>query len=131
MGLIQLIQMMEERRHFVRLDTRLETRYTLLPSGEARQATTKDIGGGGVCLFADKVIPAGTRLQVAMHLPGRQQPINFIGEVVWSEAYEVIGKEEHKRAVEVGVQFIEISPADREAVMQHVILNVKSPKAAS
>ncbi len=120
--------MMEERRHFVRLDTRLDMRYTLLPSGEARQATTKDIGGGGICLFADKIIPPGTRLQVSMSLPGKQQPVNFVGEVVWSEAYEVIGKEHHQRSVEVGVQFVEISPADHEAVMQHVILNIKSSK---
>ena len=118
--------MTEERRHFVRLDTRLDMRYTLLPSGQTQQATTKDIGGGGVCLFADKVIPPGTRLQVAMSLPGSPQPVNFVGEVVWSEAYELIGKERRQSAVEVGVQFVEISPADREAVMQHVILNVKN-----
>ena len=118
---------MEERRQFVRLDTRLEVGYTQLPSGALRQSTIKDIGGGGVCLFTDKVLPAGTRLQIAVKLPDRAQPINFTGEIVWSEAYEVIGRTQRQRAVESGVRFVEIAPQDRDAIMQHVILTLKHP----
>ena len=121
---------MEERRKFVRLDTRLEVTYTVLPSGGKVKAVTKDIGGGGVCLFAEKVLPAGTLLQVAMRLPDREPPVHFTAEVVWCEPYEVIGKSgTRERAVEVGVRFVEIAPQDRDAVMQHVILNFKSSAA--
>ena len=120
---------MEERRQFVRLDTRLETSYTVLPTGTAKTLITKDIGGGGVCLFADKPLSAGTRLQVSMKLPGRDAPVNFTGEVVWSEEYEMIGKTQRQKAVEAGIRFVEISPQDREAVMQHVILSLKQPGA--
>lgn len=120
---------MEERRKFVRLDTRLEVSYTVLPAEQAKRTLTKDIGGGGVCLFADKPLPAGTRLQVAMRLPEREAPVHFTGEVVWSEQYEVIGKEERQRAVEIGVRFLEIAPKDLEAVFQHVILSLKPPPA--
>ena len=120
---------MEERRKFVRLDTRLEISYTptSLPADKAKRAVTKDIGGGGICLFAERPVPPGTRLQVAMQLPGREESVNFTAEVVWCEQYEVIGKEEHQRAVELGVRFLEIAPQDRDAVMQHVILNFKAP----
>jgi len=118
---------MEERRQFVRLDTRLEVTYTELPSGKSRQGTTKDISGGGICLFAEKVLPAGTRLQVAVKLPDRESPVHFTGEVVWSEAYEVIGKTQRQRAVEAGVRFVEIAPGDRDAIMRHVILSLKQP----
>ncbi len=118
---------MEERRHFVRLDTRLETKYTVLPSGAAQQGATKDIGGGGICLFAEQELPAGTRLQIAMKLPGREQPVNFTAEVVWSEAYEMIGQSQRQRSVEIGVRFVEVAPQDQEAVMQHVILGMKQP----
>ncbi len=118
---------MEERRQFVRLDTRLEVSYTQLPSGTPRQSTTKDIGGGGICLFAEEVLPAGTRLQVSAKLPDRERPVHFTGEVVWSEAYEVIGKTQRRRAVEIGVRFVEIAPQDRDAIMQHVILSLKHP----
>lgn len=118
---------MEERRKFVRLDTRLDVDYVVLPSGTVKRALTKDVGGGGICLFLDRVAHPGTQLQVAIRLPGREQPVHFTGEVVWCEPYEVIGKEQRQRAIEAGVQFVEISPLDREAVMQHVILSLKPP----
>ncbi len=116
---------MEERRRFVRLDTRLEISYSVLPSGASQRSVTKDIGGGGICLFTDHTLASGTQLQVAMKLPGREEPVHFIAEVMWSEPYEVIGKTERRRAVETGVRFVEIAPKDQEAVMQHVILNVQ------
>ena len=116
---------MQEQRQFVRLDTRLELTYTVLPSGTATQAVTKNASGGGICLLTDQTLTPGTRLQLAMHVPGAAQSVNFIGEVVWSEPYEVIGKTEHRRSVEMGVRFVEIAPRDREAVMQHVILSLQ------
>ena len=116
---------MEERRRFVRLDTRAEVTCTTLTTGAVERTVTKDIGGGGVCLFTENVLASGTRLQVAMKLPGSEQPINFIAEVMWSEAYEVIGKTERRRAVETGVRFLEIAPNDRDAVMRYVILSLQ------
>ena len=120
---------MEERRKFVRLDTRLEISYAVLPAEQAKHAVTKDISAGGICLFAEKPLPPGTRLQVAMTLPGRKEPVHFTAEVVWAESYEVIGKEQRQRAVEIGVRFVEIAPKDQEAILQHVILSLKPPAA--
>lgn len=120
---------MEERRQFVRLDTRLDVLYSVLPDGSPQRAASKNIGGGGICFFAEKVLTPGTCLQVAMKLPDREQPVNFMAEVVWSEPYEVIGRTERQRAVEVGVRFLEVAPQDREAIMQHVILTLKTPRS--
>ena len=120
---------MEERRHFVRLDTRLDVTYTLLPTTQAQQTVTKGIGGGGICFFSDRELAPGDRLQVAMKLPGREPPVNCTAEVIWCEPYEVIGKTARQRSIEVGVRFLEISPQDQDAVMQHVILNLKSRPA--
>jgi len=116
---------MEERRHFVRLDTRLEINYSVLPSGGSQHSSTKNISKGGICLFAEQPMVPGTRLQVAMILPGREQPVNFTADVVWCEQYEVISKTERRRSVELGVQFVEISPQDQDAVMQHIILRLQ------
>ena len=121
---------MEERRQFVRLDTRLEVTYTILPSEQAKTSLTKNISGGGICLFTEKELPSGTRLQVAMKLPDREQPVNFIAEVRWSEPYEVIGKTQRQRAVENGVRFVEIAPQDQDALMRHVILRLQPPRPA-
>lgn len=120
---------MEERRRFVRLDTRLDATYTVLTSGKPRQVRTKNIAAGGICLFSDQPLAVGTQLQVAMRLPGREQPVNFVAEVIWSEEYEMVGREQRYRSVELGVRFVEIAPSDRDAVMQHVILGLKAPGA--
>jgi c-di-GMP-binding flagellar brake protein YcgR len=116
---------MEERRKFVRLDTRLQLSYTVLPETQAQQAVTKDISGGGVCLFADDVLTAGQQLQVSLALPGQEGPVNFTAEVVWCEPYEVIGQGARRKGVEAGVRFVEIAPKDQEAIMKHVILNFR------
>ena len=116
---------MEEQRQFVRLDTRLDTTYTVLSTGAVGQVVTKNIGGGGVCVFTEHVLAAGTRLQMALKLPDGERTVHCIAEVVWSEAYEIIGKTERRRAVETGVRFVEVTPQDQEAIMQHVILRLQ------
>jgi hypothetical protein len=47
---------MEERRRFVRLDTRLDVKCTVLPSAKTQRAVTKDVGGGGFCFLTDEVL---------------------------------------------------------------------------
>ena len=125
---------MEERRRFVRLDTRLDVTYTVLPATRAQQAVTKDIGGGGICIFSEQVLKPGDQLQVSMKLPNHDKAVNFTAEVAWSEPYEVIGKGGRQRSVEVGVRFVEIAPQDQDAIMQYVILSLqpqRRPPAAS
>ena len=116
---------MDERRRFVRLDTRLEVAYSVLPSGQPKTVTTKNISTGGICLVLDEALSVGARLQIEMRLPNLQQPVRFTAEVAWSESYEVIGQAEHRRAVEVGVRFIDITPADQRAIAQYVILTIQ------
>ena len=123
--------MMEERRRFVRLDTRANVSFTVLATGASVQAVSKNMGGGGMCFFSDKTLTPGTCLQVSMILPGRDQPVRFTAEVVWSEPYEVIGKTERQRAVEVGVRFLDIAPDDQQKIMQHVVLSLKSTATTS
>ncbi len=122
---------MEERRRFVRLDTRLDVSYAVQPAGTVQRTSSKDIGGGGICLFADHVLEPGTCLKVSMKLPELEQPVAFTAEVVWSEPYEVIGRTVRERAVELGVRFLDIAPQDQEAIMQHVILSLKPAQPRS
>ena len=122
---------MEERRRFVRLDTRLEVEYAVLPTGSPRVTVSKDISGGGICFFADRALSVGSKLQITMRLPGREQPVHFTAEVMWSQQYEVIGRVQRDKAVEVGVQFVDISPQDHDAIVRHVILSMKPPRPGS
>ena len=111
---------MEERRRFVRLPARLSVSATILPDGRKQEMVSKDISGGGLRLFSDKPLPPGTQLQLAVTLSGRGEPVNAIGEVVWSETYEVIGRTDRQRSVEIGVRSAEIAPKDQEAVAAFV-----------
>lgn len=118
---------MRERRQFVRLDTRIEASFRVLPAGGAQGALTKNLSGDGICLFADRPIAPGTLMHITLKLPAQVQPLVFAAKVIWSESYEVIGKTEHQRAVEIGVQFVDILPKDREDIMRHVILSLGPP----
>lgn len=118
---------MQERRQFVRLDMRVEVTYTVLPATQGTRSVTKNIGGGGICFYADEVVPPGTLVQVVMRIPDRELPVTFTGEVIWSERYEVISKGVHRRAGEVGVQFVNIDEEDQQALVEHVLSSLQPP----
>jgi len=102
------------------LETRADVAYAVLPDGAPQRAVTKDLGGGGFRLVTEHPITPGTQLQVAIHLPGREQPVNALAEVVWSEQHELIGKTDRRRSVESGARCVEIAPADQEALTEFV-----------
>ena len=111
---------MEERRQFVRFVSRMDVAYTLLPAGVAQRTTARDISAGGLRLFMDRPLALGAQLQVALRLPGREQPVNAIAEIVWSEESETFSRGEPQRSVEVGVRCLEISPQDQDAITQFI-----------
>ena len=121
---------MEERRKFVRLDTRLSTEYRIVSASAATRLVTKDIGGGGVCIFVSEPLSVGTQLQVTITLPDASRTIAFTGEVVWCESYEIIGKAQQHRSILAGVKFVSIAPEDQREIMRYVILSLQ-PRSAS
>lgn len=118
---------MEERRRFVRLAARLPLVYLVLPSGGKQHATTKDVGGGGISFYADKTLRPGTHLQMALTLPGGEEPVHCTAEVVSSVQYATAGKGASRRSVDVDVRFLEIAPKDQEALMEYVARHLQSP----
>ena len=121
---------MEERRQFVRLDTRLPIDYRVLPSSPVQHSVVKDIGGAGVCLFVSESLQLGTQLQVTIALPDPARQITFTGEVVWCEASQIIGKAQQHRSILAGVKFVSIAPEDQREIMRYVILSLQ-PHPAS
>ena len=116
---------MEERRKFVRLDTRLPIAYHVTKAPASKTSLSSDIGGGGVCLFLSEAVKVGTLLRIEVTLPEQPHPVAFTGEVMWCEQYEVIGKTQRERSVEAGIKFIQIEPHDQQAIMRHVILSLQ------
>ena len=103
-----------------------EIRCAVLPSGTMRDAEAKDVSGGGLRLVTDAPIASGEQLQVAIQLPGQEQPVNAIAETVWSRTAQMSGRTEQPRTVETGVRFTEISPTDHDALISYVAKSLRA-----
>ena len=123
---------MDERRRYVRLDTRLKIVYTVLQKEKNAAVTseTKDISGGGIRIFLSEPIPIHTFLRLTIHLPDDPNPIICSGKVVWAEEFVVLQDEQRNDSdqYEAGISFTEINPKDRDRIIKYVILGYASPK---
>ena len=115
---------MEERRRYIRLDTRLKINYRVLPDlPPARDSESLDIGGGGIRLFLAEPLEVGTFLELEILLLDEPQPIRCQGKIVWIEEFSIYqGTQEGKKESEVGVEFSDISFGDRDRIIKYVIL---------
>ena len=116
---------MEERRQYVRLAARLPVRCAVLPSGLMQDINLKDLSGGGLRMVTDAPVASGEQLQVAIQLPGQEQPVNAIAEMVWSRTAQMSGRIEQARTVETGVRFTEIAPQDRDAILAAIAKSLR------
>lgn len=112
---------MDERdRKFVRAGTRLNLSYTIAGTKKLGKALTMDVGGGGVRFTAEHPLAQGDRLEIALRLPEREEPIRFVAEVVWSRTSKVrTDKTLGAMGSEVGVRIVEIDPKERALLMQY------------
>lgn len=120
---------MDERRRYVRLDTRLKISYTVLKKGKdiPNASETKDISGGGIRIFLSEPIPLNTLLKLTIFLPDDPKPIVCTGEIVWVEEFTLLSDEKKdKNRYEAGVAFTEIASLDRDRIIKYVILGYAS-----
>lgn len=121
----------EDRRKFLRLNVGISTTYELLPAGVSNRTTARNISESGVLLSVLQPIEPGTRMHIEVPLPGRPQPIKFVGEVRWCRPQP---PEEQKLSVplmNIGVEFVEIAPQDVLAIAQFVEAQLKLQQGPS
>ena len=116
---------MEEARKQVRLTMRAEIAYVVLPSGTAQETHTHDVSATGVRLALDHALPPGTQLQIAMALPGVEEPVNAVAEIIWSHEQQLTGKTGQQRSAQAGARFAEIAPKDQEAISQVIAQHLR------
>ncbi len=107
-----------EQRQFIRLDMRLTVAYKILGTTKLGKTLTEDIGAGGVRFLAEHTLEPGTRLEIVLHLPKPDLPIEFTGEVVWSKPVES-GGAAVSGMTEVGLRFLNIEEKDRRLILQY------------
>ena len=113
-----------ERRQFVRVESSMPVMYWLSPTGDVapRRSLTKNISGGGVCLYLEEPLLPGTRLQVHMRLPEDGRSFPFTAEVAWCDAPKADGA--GGPSVMAGLRFIEIAPEDQRAIIRYCLSRV-------
>ncbi|MCM8824320.1 MAG: PilZ domain-containing protein [Candidatus Omnitrophica bacterium] len=109
-----------ERRRFLRLNVSVCVEYSILGEEEVKSDFTHDIGGGGICLIVyDNIIEENTILKLSIHLPDDTKPIKALGRVVWQRAIPST-----VLRYDLGIEFIEISPEDRQRISEYVINHI-------
>lgn len=110
----------QQLRDFVRLDVNLPVEYVLsrpeaVPEQEPKSLTegrTIDLSGGGALIITQEAYPAGSKLDLVLHLPKH---------VIFAEA-EVVRTIERNSADEfcLGVRFTAIEERDREHIVRYI-----------
>ncbi len=115
----------KDRRQFVRLENSLPVMYWISPTTGPQATLTRNISGGGICLYVTEPLLPGTSLEVQFTLPGHQAPMTFKAEVVWCDQPASDSPSGHVMA---GIRFTEITPPDRDRIIRYCMQRVP-PKA--
>ncbi|MBU2541389.1 MAG: PilZ domain-containing protein [Candidatus Omnitrophica bacterium] len=119
---------MQERRKFIRLDTRVRVEYDIIESrGDRTGSFTKNLSQGGICLFLDSLIQKDTLLKLKLFLPEQSEPIETTGKIVWIDMFKVGGKDAQEE-YEAGIEFRDIAKEDQEKISKYVfgVLNLNN-----
>jgi hypothetical protein len=114
---------MQERRRSTRLGSWLHAAYAVPgASDQPSNAIVRTTSEGGVSLFTDRALAPGTLVRVEVHRPP-QRPVTFTAEARWSQPLLLASAPQVPRAYEVGMEFHEIAPEDRKAIMLYTVLS--------
>ena len=76
---------------------------------------TQDLSGGGLFVATTCICPIGARVQLKMKLPTLAEPIDAVTEVRWVRHRDVPGG---GGKAGIGLQFLQMSPQAKKAVME-------------
>jgi c-di-GMP-binding flagellar brake protein YcgR len=112
----------QDRRRFPRLDIAVDVAWEKVSGKKNMEVNddsdkTRNISEGGICLIVYEDINIGDELSLDIQLP-TQQVIHAVGRVVWRSSFD-LAKDSWYR-YDVGIEFINISPQDREMIKKFV-----------
>ena len=107
------LEVLFKRRRHPRAGLRIPVSYA--SENQTRSTLTLDLGGGGLRLLAHEFVPVRTRLRLEFSLGQATEPIVAVGRTVWVQRIP------YGEQYQVGVEFLEIADARRQAVMHRVL----------
>ena len=106
--------MIEEKRKYIRLETKLDFSYKLRDRRQVKKkAVTKNISPAGVSASVDGSIKKGDWLELNIKIPAYKKPLACIGKVTWT-ADKKAGK------IDVGIKFEEIDPELKNMFLEYI-----------
>ncbi|MFH0877020.1 MAG: PilZ domain-containing protein [Candidatus Omnitrophota bacterium] len=112
---------MQEKRQFVRLDVNVKVNWEKIvgeaPEPSEKENVSRNISEGGICLIVYEQLGVGEKIKLDIELPS-QKKIAATGRIAWINEF-AIGQVQEKR-YDAGIEFLEISPQDREEIKKFV-----------
>jgi c-di-GMP-binding flagellar brake protein YcgR len=110
--------MITENRRFRRIT--IPCKVTLSADGADRpvHCHTENIGAGGVMIISGQKLELDTQVELELSLWHSDNPLKCKGRVAWVN--EIVPKEVSPRLFNTGIEFVDISDADRNAVGEFV-----------
>jgi hypothetical protein len=93
-------------------------RALLAHGGSPRDVFLVDLGLQGVFAEMETPLPAGDAVQIRFPLPGNEIPVAALCRVAWRHAG---GASPRSLPAGVGLEFVDVSPADRTRLRDHVV----------
>ena len=100
----------EQKRHHDRKNARF--RVNFIGDGAFFSDYSYDISEGGIRVGSINPLKTGTKLKLALYIPGRPSPIKVEGEVIWSKPL----KDKEEEYLGIGVKFSELDPLSKEVI---------------
>lgn len=110
---------MENRRKHVRINKSLEVSFHKAKDFLRSGARNKDISESGICLPTAQYFPVGSILEVEISLVDFKAPVKVVARVMW-----VAKKDNSQFPFEVGLEFLEILPAQRDMLRDYIKHNL-------
>lgn len=120
-------QSFRERRKYVRMETSVEVKYTVIGKPGAIEVFSKNISAGGLCISAGEELSKDTPLQIEIKIPDLKDPIRALARVVWQKKFEAPDKAQEVR-FDTGIEFTGISDFDRFNINRYVTNRSDSEK---
>ncbi|MFA5338796.1 MAG: PilZ domain-containing protein [Candidatus Omnitrophota bacterium] len=107
---------MSEKRKFMRFDVAVEVEYMVPGNGAPIEgiSVTRNLSREGMQITVNSKLVPGTELEIKLRIPEDMAPVYAKGDLVWVEKSEI------KTESSAGVKFSQMSPFDRNRILDHV-----------
>ncbi len=103
----------KNRRKYPRIDVELTLNVDESGDPEVITATTKNIGGGGLCVYVDRLLKMDEQLQIYLKLPDDQPPLAGLVCVRWWHKKRQLLKKNAGTFI-VGLEFVNLESDQQE-----------------